>query len=272
MDTAAIYELFAAYTDGSMSQEDLQAFELRLQDADFKAAFDEYCAIENQFIELTKNESKEQDFISNLKKIAKQYPAEGESQIEPIVAQNTTAIEDKDGNKDASKTSFSFIKNIRWALGAAAILLLGVFVYNKMQPEKQSMEQLYASNFVAEPLAVERGIANDSLSKIVQLYSKQQYAEVLPYLEQFTNARAYDGDLSIALAITYLSLKDYEKGEILLKKIIAQNDTYKEKSEWFLALMYLKQNNKEAAVTVLNSFGNSHFYYKKAQGILKALK
>ena len=74
-------------------------------------------------------------------------------------------------------------------------------------------------------------------------------------------------------AQAYLSIENTEEAKTLFKAIIANNETFKAESHWYLALIAIKNKNKEEAITYLNSLvTNDNFNKDKALALLDELK
>jgi hypothetical protein len=254
------YELFESMMDKSLSAEEKILVDSLMRSQEFKAEYDEYCALQNQFMTMQKNEINEEDFISNLKKISSEH---GSSTSNEMASEKLA---------QSGSTKLTLIRNLKWLLSAAAILLIGFFGYQQFFTPQQSMQQLYASNFSIEPLSMERGTGDDSLETILKLYNNKQYQEALPLLKLYNGAHLENNNTKLAEAICLFQTDNYVQSETVLNAIITENNTYKEKAQWYLALNYLKQEKKAKIITLLKSFDTEHFYSDKAKAILKNLE
>ena len=262
------YELFEAYLDNSMTVEEKVSFEVLLNNPEIKQAFEEYSAIQNEYVHLIQQRNKEEAFLANLKTIGKSHPA---SSTENNTSGDTSLVEKNQANAP-KRGHLIATKTLKWVMSAAAVLVLGFFGYQNFFKPKQNMQQLFASNYDPEKLSVERGSPDDSLVSIVDVYNKQNYQQALPALINYSNAHPEDSHIKLAIANCHLALQDYGSAEKSLKHIILQQDVFQEKAEWYLAMLYLKQNKKEETIQLLKQFGEHHFYYKKSRMILKNLE
>jgi hypothetical protein len=262
------YELFDAYLEGNLNQKDLISFEALMLDADSKKEFEEYKNIQQAFINIEKNKPQENAFIDNLKKIGNQYNIENAEQH--IDANNTNTIIPE--TKTPTTKPLSFTRNIKLAIASMVILAIGLWLYNTIATPKQDMQSLFTSNYTVDDLSLERGSANDSLENITALYNAKKYAEALPIIKIYSQTHADNGNMKIALATCYFTANDYVNTESTLQNLIAQNDAYKEKAQWYLAMCYIKQEKKQDAIALLSSFDKEHFYADKAKRIVKELQ
>jgi hypothetical protein len=272
VSTEEKYELFEAYLDNSLSAEERISFDALMKDANNKIAFEEYKAIQDTFITLQKNESNEKDFIANVKNIASAYKntaSEDATENDEETISKASSIE-KSTTQQATKT-LGFSKNIKWTMGIAAALVIGLFTFKNFILPKQSTTELLAYHYNIDNLSLERGSANDSLEKIVSFYNDNKFQEILPMLQAYSSTHTENGDLKLAVAICNIEIKDFAKAEGLLQNIISEKSVYQQKAEWFLAMCYLKQNKIDECKTLLKSFEDDHFYKAKAKDILKAL-
>lgn len=77
--------------------------------------------------------------------------------------------------------------------------------------------------------------------------------------------------------LSYIETKDNKKAGENLKWVIdsAQNSQLKTKAQWYLALIYLKENNAKKAVQVLSSLSKNYNevqYHKQATAVLENIK
>ena len=226
------YELFESMLDNSLTKDEKLLFDEFMQNPEFKLEYEEYCAFQNEYAKLIKNQSAEHDFISNLKKIAAENNSANKNEI----------VNENKPQKESSKLTFT--RNLKWILSAAAALILGFFGYQHFFNAKQSMPQLYASNFKLEPLSMERGNGDDSLEAILKVYNNKNYPAALPLLEQYNTAHVDNYNTKIALAISLMETNDNAKSESILKSIILENNAYKEKAQWYLGPELYKARKK----------------------------
>jgi hypothetical protein len=257
------YELFEAYLDKSLQADEKIAFELLMQNSEDKAAFDLYCQIQNTYVQQTKNETSENAFVENLKKTAEQYNAQDGQSINQ--SENTTRQ-----HKNSNPFIRSHMRSM--ALAACLALIAGIFLFKDSFISEQTSAQLFACNYSIENLSVERGTSIDSLNSIVSLYNAKQFKEVLPQLNMYAAAHPDNGNLQLAEAICNLELNNNAIAEQKLQSIIAANNIYKEKAQWYLAMCYLKQDKQLQLIALIHTFSKDHFYYKKAKEITLRLK
>ncbi len=255
------YELFEQKMQNTLTAEDAAKLDLLLQqDKDAAEEMTEYIAIQEQLEAMTQNQQQKNAFINNLKKIAvtNSIPLDKTEENTKLLTTATTS-------------KFSFAKNAKWIAAFAALIVIGIFMFKNLSTPQKSMEQLFASNYTAEPLSNERGAMQDSLQQIIDCYSKNNYNEAIPLMEWYTQKHPEKTDLLLATAICNIELKNTDKAIAQLQTLISANTIYTEKAQWYLAMAYLQKGDQQNVKSLLLSFNKEHFYYSKAQNILANL-
>lgn len=168
--------------------------------------------------------------------------------------------------------------SIKWfAIAASILLLIGVSFYvfeNRTTPE----QNLYASYFspMAHPDAPVRGSENTSLSEVeyhaMTAYEAEDYKKAVNYYETLFNEYPRNTKNALFLSISYLGVNNPTKAIQVLSRIDNVEENYKSDISWYLALAYLKNNEKNSARIILDGLTKEdNFYTESAQEILKAL-
>jgi tetratricopeptide (TPR) repeat protein len=162
-------------------------------------------------------------------------------------------------------------KTLRWAMAVAAVFIIGFTSYEVFFNTKPSMQQMYASNYTAEKLSFERGNGDALLEKVVEDYNNKKYESVLPSLVNYATQHPENNNIKVAIGICQMETASYTEAEVSFNNLISQNDLFKEKAQWYLLMLYLRQQKKQEAVALLKQFTEGHFYFEKGKQILKAL-
>jgi predicted Zn-dependent protease len=271
------YELFDAYLDNSLSPKDKNIFEGLMLDIETHKEFEDYKNIQNAFITISKNETDKKIFVENVKNISNNYNEINTSTIGEKAENKKEYINAQQAKRKAKKprpkiNPFSITRNIKLSFAAAALMVISFMILPKLFAPKQDMQSLFASNYEPEKLSLERGGNMDSVYTIATLFNAKKYNETTPILNSYITAHPTDYRLKLVLAMCELEQNNFANTELILQNVIADNNTYKEKAQWYLAMTYLKQNKKDKVCELANSFTTDHFFYKKAQAILKNLK
>lgn len=221
-------DLLNGYFENSLSNEEKKVFEdLLKNDAEFKEEFELRKDLKSA---LQQNKRKE------LKEKLKEYEA-----------------------RKPKERSLVF----NWRYVAAAVLVLGFGTYFLVN-DFQNTEDLYSAYYETYPNTVLPVVRADSTEESPETLAFQAY-------ENEDHERAIDLFSSIyetshaEYALFYKAMSILDKGEATQEAIrILQNtewsDDYKDKSLWYLALAYLKQDNKPKAKLVLEKLKNESNY------------
>lgn len=158
-------------------------------------------------------------------------------------------------------------KSVIYALAAAIVIALVVVgAHFIMQTETHVGDQLFASYYSTYPSVLNSRSA-DAVSVEEQLirnafkyYDHKNFKKAATH---FNNLLTFDSKNHMAmfyLAISYIELENYTEAEIYLNKLLGnQNQIFWEQSHWYLSLVYLKQNNTEKAVELLQIIIDENF-------------
>ncbi|WP_117885555.1 tetratricopeptide repeat protein [Aureibaculum luteum] len=163
----------------------------------------------------------------------------------------------------------------KWIVAASIVLLVGLSSILSIN-NKPSNDELFSSYFepyrnVIQP--IERGNNfQDEKTIAFTAYEKGEYKkafELFSKLHTSTNEPYYLFYQANAL----LKLEKAKEAVPLLLKHLKTKDTLTEKSRWYLALAYLKLNNKvEAKKTLKKVLTESTYKTKEANELLKKIK
>lgn len=244
--------LMERYLAGELTNEEAQAFELRLQtDSEFAENFTIYQSIENEM-----------------------QGDEDEAQLKEELSRHTKKYFGKE--EGGKVVPIGPVRKKRWlyaAVAAAACIAL-LLVFKPWQPQKFSNEELYAQNAVPEDLPTTvRGDNKDSLfAKATELYNKKDYAAALPLLDSITRSKPGEAQLQLALGVCYLRTNQFETAISKFDSLAAGQSIYKYTALAWKAYVYLKQNNKEACIAALKQIPAEATEYKKAEKLIRYLE
>jgi predicted Zn-dependent protease len=249
MNTEEKYELFTACLDDSLTDAEKFALAELLNDADAKKEWEAFKHINQMYEQQYADQQSDDAFIQNLTSVAANYPA-------PQIIQ---------------KPSLSFTKKISWTIGIAAMLMIGVFVFKQFSTPTQSMQQLYASNYVPEQLEMIRGNSNDTLASIAAKLESKDYTTALQLLTDYSVQNPNNINVKFTKASTLLANNQTVQAITILQEIAIQKNAAQEKAEWYLLLCYLQTQNASKVKEIIAAMPSTHFYYAKAQAISKQL-
>lgn len=225
------------YADGEMDKQEQQEFELMMNtDAGLRDYVEQY----QQATIALKNHFAVDEELNNLKQTLGQL--------------NHTHF------KPEAKV-ISFKAYTRWVAGVAAVLIIGLLLFN---PWRTSLYDQYNTATIMS--VTERGEGpQTNLEKAAGLYNKKAYAEAEPLL-----AREYTADPRNSLAAYYYSItliqdKKEAKGRAILQQLYKGESAFKYDAAYYMALSYVKQKDNGNARKWLKNVPPGTSNYNKAK-------
>ncbi|MBW1296176.1 hypothetical protein [Aquimarina litoralis] len=216
-------------------------------------------AEQDQFDELLVNDisfKEDVDLLSNLKNVA---GAEDRDDLRKQMANFEAKIA---ANDTKVIPLFSYKKLL---VAASILLLVAVGVISLLNPFGVNTEKLYASNFepyknVVTPIV--RGTTDDN--EEITAFSSYENKEFIAAAEQFgklyeTTQKPY---FLLYQANALLAADQTSEAIPLLEQHIALKDELIERGKWYLSLAYLKENQKEKAIQLLEDLSNNGTFKK----------
>lgn len=184
---------------------------------------------------------------------------------------------------DTTKTQLrSFYKEERrstwrkWSIAATFLILIGLSSVWYLK-STSSTESLYAQYFepyknVVQPIV--RGEAVKTTKELAfKAYDEQNYKEAIVYFDDLLSTTP-EPIIEFYKANAQLQLGETETAILTLESRIKKTDTMYAEAQWYLALSYLKLNDKKKAEAYLKSLlqTNIPFKNKEAQLLLDQLE
>lgn len=238
------YERIEKYLQGELTVEELAIFEQELKtNTTFKEKVDLYSQANSLLARKYANINAENSLKKTLQSIDnKEF--------------NKTKINEKRWLKPA---------NLYRITALAAVLIIGIFL---LKPEAD----LYTQFAQHENIAIqEKGDNNQFLFEAVNLYNHKKYDEAIPKIEDFLRENPEDTELQMALGISLLETDKVEDAILVFTHIYDENNVFKSKATWYLALSNVKLEEKSRAIAYLNAIETSSYYYPQAAKLLKKL-
>ncbi|MBW1297465.1 tetratricopeptide repeat protein [Aquimarina litoralis] len=163
-----------------------------------------------------------------------------------------------------------------WFIGIAAsiavLLTVSLFVF-----KDNNYDDLYASYIHLDeiPSLVTRGEDNHTLLEKAQLlFEAQKYNEAVQSFSEYHQKETSIDPLSyIYNGISYIELGKFDNALKQFELLKKSNTLQAKKADWYKALVFLKQKNKVALKTVLNTItaNSSNYKYQEAKELLDAI-
>lgn len=237
-------DLLYNYFSHSLTEEQTVEFNNRLEsDAEFKAQF---------------------EFENNLKRAIHH---EAKTEIKTKLKEFEATIKASETPRKAAK--------FYWRVAASIVLLIGAswFGYNTLFAVDYN--DLYASNFETYPnteFAITRSDTIDTVER--KAFVSYEAGDYEAAITNFENIKTVDKKFyhDFYKAQAYLKTENIESAKTLLKSILSKNQAFSGESQWYLALIALKEKNKiEATTRLRNLIENFDYNTAKAENLLKAL-
>ena len=243
-------EQIEKYLGGELSRDELQAFDLRLQnDKAFTEIFALYKSVDTEM-----------------------HEAEDERELR----NSLSGISQKHFNVAAPAKIIKLKTNrTRWLLyatAAAASIIILLFL-KPWQDKILSNEQLYAQYAVPEELpAVVRGANEDSLLiKAKTLFNQKNYAAALPLLDSIIKLKPGEAQLQLSLGICLTQTGKFESAINIFDSLAAKESSYKYDAMAWKAFAFLKQDKREACIAALKLIPADAANYEKAKELIRKL-
>ncbi|RYU90721.1 hypothetical protein EWM62_08730 [Mucilaginibacter terrigena] len=227
----------ANYVDGEMEPQQQKDFELQMQaDAELRAYVEQY----RQAKTALKTHLTPDANLNNLK--------------QTLNGLNKTHF--KPGAKVVSFKAYT-----RWITGVAAVLILGLIVFN---PWKKS---LYDEYTISSSMSVsERGEGSQTnLERAAAFYNKKNYAQAEKLLAKEYAANPKNSMAAYYYSITLIQDKQEASGREILQQLYAGESAFKYDAAYYIALSYVKQKDNVNAKKWLRNVPPGTSNYAKAK-------
>ncbi len=243
-------EQIEKYLGGELSQNEMQAFDVRLQnDKAFAEVFALYKSVETEMLE-TEDERELRNRLSGITQ--KHFDVAEPAKIVKLKTNRT--------------------RWLLYATAAAASIIILLFL-KPWQQKALSNEQLYAQYAVPDELpAVVRGTNDDSLLiKATNLYNQIKYPAALFLLDSLVKQRPTEAQLQLALGICFLKTGKYDSAINRFDSLAVRESVYKYIALEWKGLAYLKQNKIADCIAVLKLIPADAVNYKKVNELIRML-
>ncbi|NVK53185.1 MAG: hypothetical protein HWD85_09640 [Flavobacteriaceae bacterium] len=166
----------------------------------------------------------------------------------------------------------------KWLVAASIIAIIGITSFWLLNKPNNS-ENLFANYYapyenVIYPISRTEKVKNKKVAAF-ESYELGNYKKALNQFNALSEEKKEDKEvITFYKAICYLQLDQPEKTIDLLRNNFKNNALWKDKNYWYLALAYLKTDNRIAAKKVLVELSKQKVNFKKEAtlSLLKLLK
>ena len=237
-------DMITRYLDGEMENEQLRAFEEQLlKDPELQKK-----------LELTRE-------VNETLKI-KLHPDQNE-----LAYRNTLAGLREEYFKP--KTKIVSITRFRWATALAAVFIAAI-VLTIWSPWKKSLFQQYA--VIQMPGIAERSASNDSVLMLAaQYFNDKDFNSAIPIFETMLKKDPENTFVRYYYAIALLENGQADQSKMELTTLYNGNSLFRYEAAFYIAMSYLKENDKTRCKEWLDKIPADAASYVKAQELLKKL-
>lgn len=195
-----------------------------------------------------------------------------------------------DKNQDLKMKLFEFEKEIenqipvknstnrfrQWSIAASIVVLfgLGIFGYNTFfGKEYGDLYNTYFQEYPNTVFEITRGESVESLER--EAFTAYELKDYMTAIENFDRISEPDKKnyLDFYIGLSYLNLNQLNKAETFLSKTIAENTDFMAEAHWYLAMTYLKMEEKQKAIVELNKLVKDYNYNRElATNLLSELE
>jgi predicted Zn-dependent protease len=239
-------EEIALYVNGDMTGADQQQFEQLLQrDKTLQEHVEQYQQVLATLRTRLAPDAQDQALKQTLSSLNEEHFGRAEDKIRPVGPY------------------------IKYAIAAAAVAI--ILIINLFHPWRQN--DLYTEYATLQMVtAAERGDHTDTLlQKAAIAFNSQQYGLAQKDLETAYKLEPDNAQVQFYYAITLVETGDHHTGQPLLEKVYAGNSIFKYDAAYFLALSYLKINNRESCRQWLQKIPAGTTRYTQAQSLMSLL-
>ncbi len=174
----------------------------------------------------------------------------------------------------ATQPVFAWLKTpYRVAAAIVLIMAAGALAYIALWPSHPSSQELFSIYYQPSPLSLQRGLENPpELEKAFGHYQKSEYNRALDYFEDPAVVTLSSIKVEFYKAHCYLNTGEIERSIKSFEEVIQHGDNvYMKPAHWYLALSYLKANDRDTAKKLLMEIGEGNMFEGVAERLLKDL-
>jgi hypothetical protein len=143
-----------------------------------------------------------------------------------------------------------------WIAASLLLVICSILLIKSINRPHEKLFNAYYKPYPGE--VIERGHSQKLISKVLQDYIKGDYEAVVFELSSRSNL---SDSLYFYLANSYLNLGKYSKAKSSFKQI-GKGSTYHISSQWYIALIYLHENQLDSCEIVLKKYSDTPSVYQ----------
>ncbi len=215
-----------------------------------------------------------QDHEVHLKKAVQQVfdhslKAEFAKDLAETYGITSTKAEDAPRTKSEKPSRVLYLKYVAGIAASLFIFFMAYQLLNTSAGNLDEMSQQFAyAEIISHPGASKGSDDNeDAYNAAVSAFNQKQWPLAIKNFESLTAASA---EISYYLGMSHFYAKNYPEAITQLDKTDLDDSPFAEEAQWYLALSYILNQEKDKGVALLQTFPSSHWKYSEAQQLIEA--
>ncbi len=219
--------------------------------------------------------------LENNEKLQKEVELRKKTDIllkNPNVLQLRNKLSEIERKRAAEKPVKNPVKrmSLKYAAVIAGFILVGsITLYNgRSLTTDEILDRFYKSYEVTSPSRSQQAILNSDYSTAIEYYNIHDYRNAALYFSKVLNTDPRYMESTMLNGVSNFEVKNYPDAKRSFIKVIDNNDNlFLEDAQWYLALCYLRTDEKGKAIDQLKSINKSESIYRKdARRIMRKMK
>ena len=249
------YYLMDAYLNGQLNEQEQLDFEKYSKDPAF----------------LEELEIQKQLYILNSQRIQRTEFSESEEGKQIL-----KGIQEAEENYFQEKSKKGWIRYLSYGVAASILLLVSIFVINFLTKSDTPLDHYYAeyANWDQLPSLTERVDKDNTLAKGAIAFKDEKYDEAINIFTNYLKAQPNNSQVVMYLGASYLKSGNNSLALQTFEHLTKMNTVDRTRGYWYIALVHLKNNDTNQAISALEKIGSDEKNYKflKAKEILENIK
>ncbi len=165
---------------------------------------------------------------------------------------------------------------IKYAAVVAALIILGslALITNRKPNTDELMDRYYKPYETASASRSAELIKNNDYNLAVEYYNIRDFRNAAIYFSKVLDKDPGNMHSTLLNGISNFEIQNYPEAERSFSKVIDNNDNYYiDHAQWYLAMCYIRTDERNKAIQELTLIKNSNTIYRKpAKKLLKSLR
>jgi len=176
------------------------------------------------------------------------------------------SIEKKRMEQTPARRSQAGSRNLKYAAAAGVFVVFGTIALlrNGNMSNSEIFDKYYRSYEVTAPSRSAASGINQDFLLGVEYYRVHDYKSAALYFSKVVEQDSKNMESTLLYGVSSFEVNNYPEAEKSFVKVIDDNDNlFIEEARWYLALCYIKSDDKDSAVKQLSEIRDSKSIYRK---------